>query len=241
MTDTAVPRAPAIAEKLEAARAVLAAHAGEVAQTVLDAAENVPGALKRLTDLRARISTGELAVAELEKAYDLAARIDRQSDAAAATRMRTEQLIVFKDRFAAREKAMATVLKAAAEMATAYGYYSEATLSAASVLPSGTTVPVMMIGGNGVYGAAFGPCERLILAELYRLAPDRQDGVGRFVLPFAKPPTESFRENLPAIPAGIEEFRAADAAILADITRQIEKLDELAMRSALANNRKDAA
>ena len=57
MTATA-PRAPGIAEKLEAARAILAAHNGEVAQTVLDAAENVPGATKRLCDLRAQYLDG---------------------------------------------------------------------------------------------------------------------------------------------------------------------------------------
>jgi hypothetical protein len=241
MTDAAKPRAPAIAEKLEAARAMLAVHAGEVAQTVLDAAENVPGALKRLTELRTRISTGELAVAELEKAYDLAVRIDRQADVAAATRMRGEQLVEFKKEFAAREKAMAAVLKAAAEMATAYGEYSEATLRAAGTIPSGTAIPPMTIGGDGMYGAAFGPCERLVQAELYRLAPERDDGIGRFVLPFAKPPSEQFRGNPRAIPAGIDEMRAADNAIIADITQQIENLDEAAMRFALATDQKVAA
>jgi hypothetical protein len=235
------PRAPAIAEKLEAARAMLAVHNAEVAQTVLDAAENVPGATKRLTDLRSKISTAELAVFELEKAHELAARIDRQSDVAAATRMRAEQLVEFKRQFSAREQAMAAVLKAAADMATAYGEYSEATLLAAAVVPSGTTVPQMAIGGAGLYGAAFGPCDRLILAELYRLAPDRRDGIGRFVLPFAKPPSEQFRGNHTAIPAGIDDLLASDNAIIADIAQQIEALNEAAMRFALATNEKGAA
>jgi hypothetical protein len=82
---------------------------------------------------------------------------------------------------------------------------------------------------------------RLILAELYRLAPEREDGIGRFVLPFAKPSSEQFRGNPTAIPAGIDELRAADNAIVADIAQQIEKLDEAAMRFALATDRKDAA
>jgi hypothetical protein len=238
---TAEPRAPAIAEKLEAARAMLAAHRGEMGQAVLDAAENVPGATKRLVDLRSHVSTASSAVAELEQALDLALRIDRQANAATATHMRNEQLVVFRKEFEARETAMAAVLKAAAAMATAYGEYSEATLRAAAVIPSGTTVPPMAIGGDGAYGAAFGPCERLIQSELYRLAPEREDGIGRFVLPFARPPSEQLRGNHPAIPAGIDELRAADAAILADISRQIENLDEAAMRFALAPERKDAA
>jgi hypothetical protein len=234
-------RAPAIAEKLEEARSILAAHNGDVAQTVLDAAENVAGAPKRLFDLRAKISTGEREVAELAKALELAARIDRQADVAAATQMRSEQLTEFRKQLAARASAMEAVLKACRAMAAAYGEFSEATLRAASALPSGTDVPRMTIGGEGVYGAAFGPCERLILAEMYRLAPDREDGAGRFVLPFAKPPSERFRGNHPAIPAGVDELRAADNAIIADIVQQIENLDEAAMRFALSTNRKDAA
>jgi hypothetical protein len=242
MTGTAEPRAPAIAEKLEAARAMLAAHRGEMGQAVLDAAENVPGATKRLVDLRSHVSTASSAVAELEQALDLALRIDRQANAATATHMRNEQLVVFRKEFEARETAMAAVIKAAADMATAYGDYSEATLRAAAVIPSGTTVPPMTIGGEGLFGSAFGPCERLIQSELYRLAPEREDGIGRFVLPFARPPSEQCGGNHPAIPAGIDELRAADAAILADISRQIENLDEAAMRFALASpERKDAA
>jgi hypothetical protein len=241
MTGIVEPRAPAIAEKLEAARAMLAVHAGEVAQTVLDAAENVPGALKRLTDLRTRISTGELAVAELEKAHELAARIDRQAHVAAATQMRAEQFAEFKKEFGAREKAMAAVLEAARDMAAAYGEYSEATLRTLSALPAGTVVPPMSIGSEGFAGPAFGPCERLILAELWRLAPDREDGIGRFVLPFAKSSTVFVRENPEAIKPGIDEFAAADQAIVADIEKQIEKLDQAAMQRALVPERKDAA
>jgi hypothetical protein len=238
MTD---PRAPAIAEKLEAARAMLAAHRGEMGQAVLDAAESVPGATKRLVDLRSQVSTASSAVTELEQALDLALRIDRQAAVSAATHMRSEQFGAFHDAMEQRETAMDRVLKAGAEMAAAYGEYSEATLRAASVIPSGTTVPPMAIGGDGAYGAAFGPCERLIQSELYRLAPERADGIGRFVLPFARPPSEQLRGNHPVIPAGIDELRAADAAILADISQQIENLDQAAMRFALAPERKDAA
>jgi hypothetical protein len=241
MSENPTPRAPAIAEKLEAARAMLAAHRGEMGQAVLDAAENVPGATKRLVDLRSHVSTASSAVAELEQALDLALRIDRQANAAAATQMRGEQFGAFREALEQRESAMDRVLKAGAEMAAAYGEYSQATLRAAAVIPSGTTVPPMTIGGEGLFGSAFGPCERLIQSELYRLAPEREDGIGRFVLPFAKPPSEQFRGNHPAIPAGIDELRVADAAILADISRQIENLDEAAMRFALAPERKNAA
>jgi hypothetical protein len=98
----------------------------------------------------------------------------------------------------------------------------------------------MAIGENGSYGAVFGPCERLILAELYRLAPEREDGIGRFILPFAKSPNVMLTGKPSAIRPGIDEMRDAHASIISDIARQIEKLDEAAMRFALAD-RKDAA
>jgi hypothetical protein len=240
MSEASQARAPAIAEKLEAAHAMLAAHRGEMGQAVLDAAESVPGATKRLVDLRSHVSTASSAVAELEQALDLALRIDRQTAVAAATQMRNEQLVEFKKQFAAREKAMAAVLKAAADMAASYGEYSELTLSTLAAVPSGTVVPVMTIGSEGFAGPAFGPCTRLILAELWRLAPDRADGIGRFVLEFAKPASVLVPGKPENIKPGIDELLAADQAIIADIVKQIEKLDEAAMRFALIN-RKDAA
>jgi hypothetical protein len=237
------PRAPAIAEKLEAARAMLIAHNSEIGQTVLDAAENVPGALKRLTELRSKISTAEREVFEYERAYDLAAKRDRVTAATAATQMRGEQLAEFKKEIAAREKSMARVLELFGEAAKEYGAYSEATLRALVAVPAGTFVPAMAIGAEGFAGPAFGPCERLLLAELYRLAPDRQDGAGRFVMPFCKPPSEQARGKPAAIQPGIEALLAADTAIVADISQQIEKLDAQAIRAAemIPSDRKDAA
>jgi hypothetical protein len=229
---TAKPRAAAVAEKLDAARASLIAHNDEVAEVVLAAAENLPGAPKRLFDLRAKISTAEREVEELTKAHALAARLDRQTAVTAATQMRGEQFAECKKQFAAREKAMAAVLKAAADMAAAYGQYSEATLLATIAAPSGTVIPAMMIGDNGSYGPVFGPCERLILAELYRCAPERSDGIGRFVVPFAKAPNEMVRGKPEAIRPGIDEMRDAHAAIIADVDRQIDKLNTAAMAAA---------
>jgi hypothetical protein len=228
----AIPRAPAVAAKLEAARDVLRTLEQDVGQFVLDAAEGVTGAAKRLADLRTTIAAAQRDAGELEQALALAAKLDRQAAATAAAKMREEQLVAFKQHFTAREKAMAAVLKAAADMAAAYGEYSEATLQAVTAVPSGAVVPQMAIGPGGVYGAAFGPCERLILAELWRLAPDRKDGIGRFVVPFAKPASEMVRDKPEAVRPGMEELRAADQAILASVVAQIEKLDAAAMRAA---------
>jgi hypothetical protein len=234
-------RAPPVIAKLDAALAALAVMEAEVDELALAAAENQPGAIGRLSAHRAKIEEAERRVSEMSRAVALAQRIDRQADVAAATQMRVDQLAEFKKQFTAREKAMAAVLKSVAEMATAYGEYSEATLRAVTAAPSGTVVPVMTMGDLGSYGPVFGPCERLVLAEFWRCAPDRSDGIGRFVLPFAKPPNEMVRGTPSAIRPGIDEMRAAHAAIIADITKQIEKLDEQAMRFALAPPQKEAA
>jgi hypothetical protein len=131
-----------------------------------------------------------------------------------------------------REKAMAKVLEAAATMAAAYGQYTEATLGAQIAAPIGTTIPPMSIGPNGLYGNVFGRCEILVLTELWRLAPYRADGVGRSVLPFAKPLTPLSPGNPAALPPGIDEMRAAHVAILTEIEKQIAALDQREMASA---------
>jgi hypothetical protein len=241
--DEASAKAPIVRAKLEALIDVLAGLESEQAALALAAAEERPNAVAKLTAHRSKVDAAAREVAEMQAALALAEQIDRQTAASAAIRMRAEQLIEFKKPFSAREKAMAAVLKAAAEMAAAYAEYSEATLSIQISVPTGTVIPVMMIGPEGIYGAAFGPCERLILAELYRLAPERSDGIGRFVLPFSRPSSEQTRGHPAAIRPGIEELVAADKAIISEIELQIEKLNGQTLRAAgvPADDQKDAA
>ena len=218
-------RAPAAREKLNSADGVLAELEATVGALALEASESVAGAEKALAAHRSKIEMAERQASEMRRAVALAERLDREAVAAGAATMRAEQLSELTAAFADREKEMGAVLAAAAAMAKAYGRFSEATLRAVAVVPSGTVVPVMGIGPHGVYGPAFGPAGNLILAEFYRLAPERKDGVGRFLLPFCKPMSELTRLQPQAIPAGIDEFTAADKAILADIAIQIERLN----------------
>ncbi|MCW2218311.1 hypothetical protein M2232_001843 [Bradyrhizobium japonicum] len=232
VTSASGPRAPAVRLKLETAQAELAALDAEVATLTLDDAEEKPGARKALTAHRSDMQTAERRVDELKRALALAEKFDRQAAALGATAMRAEQFAVLRKTFDTRETAMADVLKAAADMAKAFGAYSEASLKAVSVVPVGATVPQMAVGPDGAYGTVFGPCELLILAELWRLAPDRKDGTGRFILPFAKPVMEMTRNKPEAMPEGMAEFKAAHAALLANISEQIEHLNETTMRAA---------
>ncbi|HEV2156354.1 hypothetical protein [Bradyrhizobium sp.] len=225
-------RSPAVRQKLEAAEAELAALDAEVAALTLDDVEEKPGARKALTAHRSSIQAAERRVDELRRALVLAEKVDRIADVYAATAMRTEQLGEFQKAFAAREAAMEGVLKAAADMADAFGRYSEATQRAVVAVPTGCNVPQMAVGPHGAYGAIFGPCENLIVAEMWRLAPDRKDGVGRWLLPFAKPVQEMVRNKPEAMPEGMTEFKAAHAAIIATVSQQIEHLNETAMRQA---------
>ena len=140
-------------------------------------------------------------------------------------------------------EAFVGVLKAAADMATHFAQYSEATLAAQIAVPVGTSIPVMMLGAQGEFGPAWGPCGRLIAAEAYRLAPERSDGIGRFVLPWAQPSSEQTRGMPSSIRPGIDELVAADNAIVAEIEGQIQKLNNQAQRAAgmIVDDREDAA
>jgi hypothetical protein len=233
-------RTPAAREKLAAAEATLAGLEADVGSLALEASEGKAGAEKALAAHRARIDQAARNVDELRRAVGLAERLDREADAAGAAKMRAEQLGQFKLAMKAREEAMAAVLAAGSAMAAAYGEYSEATLRAQIAVPTGTAVPQMGIGPNALYGPAFGPCERLILAELYRLAPARADGIGRFVLPFAKPISEMLRNQPDAIAPGIGELRAANQAIMQEIEAQVSALADREMTAA-AGDRKEAA
>jgi hypothetical protein len=238
-TQPAIPRAPRARAKLEQAEKALEELSGEVALLALGAAEGAPGAEKALVAHRAKVEAAERQAGELRAAVVLAEKLDRQTTATAAATMRAEQLVEFRKQMSSRETAMATIMKLAAEMAAAYGRYSEATLAAMIAVPTGASVPMMAIGPNGLYGPAFGPCDRLITAELWRLAPPRADGAGRFVLPFAKPLLSLSPGNPAELPPGVDEMRAANEAILTDIEKQIATLDQREMAAASAT--KEAA
>jgi len=90
---------------------------------------------------------------------------------------------------------------------------------------------MVAMGPLGGLGASWSNCERLLLGELFRIAPDRADGTGRFIAPFAKAPLHSDL-NHRSLPAAIDEFRKADAAVLAEIQRQVSDLDKRAMTAA---------
>ncbi|WLA53196.1 hypothetical protein [Bradyrhizobium diazoefficiens] len=234
-------RAPSVREKLNCAQDVLAELEEQVAEFALEAADRKAGAADKLAGHRAKIEAAKTAVAELAAALRLAEKLDRRNAAAGAAQMRAEQFAELKKAFAARERAMSAVLKAATDMALAYGEFSECTLQVASVVPSGAVIPTMTIGPNGQYGPAFGPCGLLILAELWRLAPERKDGIGRYVLPFVKVGVELLKDAA-ELPVGIDELRAADEAIIANIAIQVERMNEQAARAAeMTTDRKDAA
>ncbi|WP_407160161.1 hypothetical protein [Bradyrhizobium sp. STM 3557] len=237
---TSNTHAPAIAARLEAARAARAVLDPDFDRAVLEAAEGVRGADKRLAELRARVDAADREVAELERALVLGERLDREAIAAAAAKMRAEQLAAFKSAMSARERAMGDLLEAAAAMATAFAAYGQATLTAQTAIPFGTSAPPIAMGQLGTMGPAFGSGEALILAELWRVAPERKDGRGRWAVPFAKPPSpiqRNYRKQAPAI----MEFTSANTAIVRSVEEQVAALDEKQMAAATADSTKDAA
>lgn len=224
------PRAPAIAEKLEAARAVLASFNGEVAQAVLDAAENAPGAPKKLFDVRAKISAAEREVIELEKAYALATRLDRQADAAGAAMMRAEQFEVMKKSADVRLTALASIMEAIETAARAYSEYSLATNDMVVALPTGTRLGFVALGKNGYAGSWVGDLKQLIAAEAYRLTVIDDQGRGAR-LPFAEQPELTSSDHT-KLPAGLDLMREATESILRDVEAQMNRLNDEQMQRA---------
>jgi hypothetical protein len=229
------PRAPAAAERLAAAQAMLLDLEQKLGPIALSAAE---GELveKKLAALEGQISAGRREVQRMESAYHSALHLDREEAAAALEHARAEQLADFRTALQAAENEMATVLEAAKTMATSYSRFSELNFLASNSVPASCRLPEMSVGKNGIYGS-FGNCEQLILAQLWLSAPARANGVGNFVLPWAKAPSLLTTDRATFAPV-IDEYRAATAAIVVNIEMQIQTLNE---RARATIEKRDAA
>lgn len=223
MNGTVEPRAPAVIAKLDGAAAALAALDTEVAELALAAAENKPGAAGRLAAHRSKIEEAERRVGELRRAVTLAVQIDRRNDVDARAKIRSSQLEAMIAHAKDRDTAVLEICEAAKAMAAAYQRYSQSTLKMLGVKPIGTAIPAMGMGPNALCGSVIGNLELLIAVELFRRSEDDADGQ-RYVVPLARPLSATNASPITTPPA-IEMFRAAQAAILADIQGQVEKID----------------
>ena len=213
-------RAPPVAEKLAAAERALAELDRMIPQAALDEAEGTSGAAARLTALNGKIAAAKAEVAKLQAALRLASEIDKRADVATRGKLRASQLAAFQTHMSERDKATAEICEATKSMSAAYRRYSQATLKMLGVKPVGTVIPTMGVGPNSIYGSAIGRLELLIVAELLRTSEVDPDGQ-RHVVPLVPPTSKNPDEIAPAI----EMFREAQAAILAEIKGQIEKMD----------------
>jgi hypothetical protein len=218
------PRAPAAREKLQQAEAILAELEADVALLALETSEGKAGAEKALASQRSKIETATRSVSELKRAVILGERLDRESAAGAAARMRTDQFGAFckhgKERLAAAEK----MFEAAAVMATAMQEYGTSTQAMVGVLPAGTALPTMAMGRISEFGGALGNLELLLSAEFWRLGAGADVPYGqRFTVPFGRQPTMGSADHRTMQPAAIV-FGEAHAAIVAEIQGQLEKI-----------------
>ncbi|WGS30386.1 hypothetical protein [Bradyrhizobium sp. ISRA464] len=219
-------RADEVAGLLDGAKAVLAGLEAELPPLILDAVSRKPEAAERLSAHRDRVDQAKRAVAELQMAQSLAARLDREAVAEQNARSRADQLAVFKSCMAKRDAAVKSLMSAAATMSSAFGDYLNATDLAKGALPAGVTFPYVGVGPLGLGGRGDGPLDLLILAELHRLAPLRRADTNDFAaLPFARPlhPGNALKPS--STPAGLDEYRAAAEKITMDIESQIRALD----------------
>ncbi len=223
-------RVSAIAAKLDGARALLAALDAESAEMALAAIDRKPGAADKLAAHRNKTISAEAAVTELDRALRLVRRIERADAAESASKVRAEQFAEFRVYMAARHKAMSTIMDAAATMAKAFGEYVISTERARASVPDGTALPDIHVGPNGLYGRSLGSLDRLIMAELWRLAPSRsEDANATIALSFAAPLTESQRFTPSMMPRSLAEFECADAANIKSIEDQLERLKAAAL------------
>jgi hypothetical protein len=208
MKPPAIPRAPAVAMKLEAAREVARTLEQDVGQFVLDAAEGVSGAAKRLADLRTTIAAAQRDV----------------------TVMRKEQFAVMKQRADVRLEALATIMEAVATAAKAYHKYVVSTNEMVVALPTGTRLSFIALGRNGYGGSWVGNLKELIAAEAWRLIVI--DDKGRAArLPFATAP-ELSNDDHTKLPSALALMTEAHANILRDIEAQMERLNAESMAQA---------
>jgi hypothetical protein len=226
-----IPRAPGAKLKLDVAARVLGELEQASAGIALEASEGKAGSEKLLASHRAKVESAQQQVSELRAAVALAERLDREAGAKASAASRSDQLASFKSAMAGRSKAMAKALDALAAFAIAYADYSEQTLSAQISVPAGCVVPTIAAGPLGSYGHVFGPCEKMILAELFRTAPERKDGIGRFLPPFAKSPIHSDTDHR-KLPTAISEYEKANAAVTQSIIAQVSAIDAREMTAA---------
>lgn len=219
-------RSSAPRAKLDQAERTLADLQQQTNVLALEAAEGKPGADKLLAVHRGKLELAQRIVAELRGAVALAERLDREADAHAAASSRAEQLSAFKEAMADRGEAMVTMIEAAGTMAKAFGQFILASERARALVPDGTALPDIHVGQHGLCGRSFGPLDRLIAAEMWRLAPSRGEGTNAHIaLPFAAPVTEQQRFRPDAIPAALPEFQAAEAANIAAVEQQVEQIN----------------
>ena len=219
------PRSLLVAERLEAARGVLADLERGVGEVALAEIENSPGAAKAMAALDGKLHEARAEVDKLEAAHAVALRADRVANAQRDVARRAEQLMVFEKFGAARVAAMNEIFAAIAAAAEAYQRYSVATNVMLTAVPVGTAVPRIHFG-NGNYGSSFGDCETLMCREATRLAATK----GIAALPFGKP-AEGFGDPTRMQPAA-EMMTDAQAAILRQVRDQVERLDLEAMTAA---------
>ncbi len=149
--------------------------------------------------------------------------------------MRAEQFQSFLKFGEARLAAAKKLFEAAGVMAGAFQAYGESTNQMISVLPAGTSLPVMAMGRVGELGGALSNLELLLSTEFWRLSVGADVAFGqRFTIPFSRQPTMGSADHTKMQPA-LDEFRTAHSAIVNEIQAQLEKIAAKDLEAATAS------
>jgi hypothetical protein len=212
MSDEPKRRAPLVAERLEAARGVVAELEQTVGEAALAEIENGPGAAKAMQALDAKIRAAKAEVDKLEAAHRHALKADFMSLAAGAHAMRIEQFAVMKSKADARMTAFEKLMAGLATMAAAMSEYAILTNEMVVSLPSGTALPSVGLGKNNWAGSWVGNLSTIISGEALRLGVPDENGRGAR-LPFARQ-VELTNNNPAEIEPAVDLMRQAQAAVL---------------------------
>jgi hypothetical protein len=203
-----VPRAPAIALKLEAAREVLHQLEQDVGQLALEAAEGQSGANKRRADLRATIATAQGEVGELELAHTAALQHDADAESANQAAARELQFAAFKalaDEWTKTGVELAGVLENAARRRVQFAKLTEQMQAAfpTGVLPYAIDFKMVdiMLGEVAMPVAV----DVLLAGEMFK------HGLPNAFLPGARAPVASLTYNQPGIEPAAAAFRRSGA------------------------------
>jgi hypothetical protein len=219
--------APDVGERLEKAKARLAALEAEHGRLALAATLNETGATGKLATWEKQVSAAKSEIGQLEAAHEVAQLRDRADEARRDVAVRREQYTKLEKHAAARVKAAKKMSAGLALFAEGYSEFLPHTGAMVDGLPSGCEWPP-------AWAHHLSRAEPAICNEMWRHSAVKQIGERGVALPGAKPLNEINRYQPEMIRPLAETVAESNEYLLSAIRSQIETAEQIAaeMRDA---------